>query len=52
MNEPIILDDPITDGPMTDEQLRLAKEWFEKAFNERTDIATFIIYPPYRMRAP
>ena len=46
----IILDDPMSDEPATEEERQKTLAWFDKCFNERIDNAVIIIYPPIRVR--
>jgi hypothetical protein len=42
----IILDDPMSDEPATEEERQKTLAWFDKCFNERIDNAVMINYPP------
>lgn len=40
----IILDDPMSDEPATEEERQKTLAWFDKCFNERIDNAVMINY--------
>jgi hypothetical protein len=45
----MILDDPATDEPFTEEKLRMATAWFENIFERRLKEGVTILMPPIRI---
>jgi hypothetical protein len=45
----MILDDPATDEPFTEEKLRMAVAWFDNIFERRLKEGVIILMPPSRI---